>query len=384
MERLQPVIFHDAWGSTISIPSLQGRPIPSARPESELWMGAHENGPAGLDRADAATLADLVALDPERALGADVVERFGPRLPFLLKVLAPGHAISIQAHPSAEQAAQERARSGSEVYDDDQAKPEMLVAISPFEVFVGLRPHAEVAESARRLGVPRLLDIVENARSASDPQHAMLAGVLAVPAGERAQLVREVVEGCVRLEASPDLLGGEAAAIVRIAEDHPDDIGLVVLVLMHHRVLRPGDYIDVPPGVLHSYVSGLGIEVLANSDNVVRAGLTSKTVNVEELLRIVDTRAEGAVGQPVEQAGGTTAYVSHSDRFRLHRVTGNGPTTLPGDGGPRIVLCLRGQATVSCGAERHELGHVESLFVGAHERDVVAEGGGEVYVVTCG
>ena len=92
----------------------------------------------------------------------------------------------------------------------------------------------------------------------------------------------------MRLEAAGDELGDAAAAVVRVAEEHPDDIGLVVLLLMHHRVLQPGEYIDVAAGVLHSYVRGLGIEVLANSDNVVRAGLTSKAVNVAELLRIVD------------------------------------------------------------------------------------------------
>ena len=113
-----------------------------------------------------------------------------------------------------------------------------------------------------------------------DPAHAMLGAVLATPADEVTDLAREVVAACVRLEAAGDEMGDAAAAVVRVAEEHPDDIGLVVLLLMHHRVLQPGEYIDVAAGVLHSYVRGLGIEVLANSDNVVRAGLTSKAVNV--------------------------------------------------------------------------------------------------------
>ena len=104
MDRLTPVIFTDAWGSHVSIASLQGRDIPSAQPESELWMGAHEEGPAGTDRDGGPDLAAVVAADPVGELGEECVARFGPRLPFLLKVLAPGRAISIQAHPSAEQA----------------------------------------------------------------------------------------------------------------------------------------------------------------------------------------------------------------------------------------------------------------------------------------
>ena len=151
MDRLTPVIFTDAWGSNVSIASLQGRDIPSPEPESELWMGAHEEGPAGTDRDGGPDLAAVVAADPVGELGEECVARFGPRLPFLLKVLAPGRAISIQAHPSAEQATTVRATTGDEVYVDDWAKPELLLAISPFEVFVGMREHAEVAELVGRL-----------------------------------------------------------------------------------------------------------------------------------------------------------------------------------------------------------------------------------------
>ena len=153
-----------------------------------------------------------------------------------------------------------------------------------------MRSHAEVADLVTRLGVLRLTDLVEKAAVSDDPAHAMLGAVLATPADEVTDLAREVVAACVRLEAAGDEMGDAAAAVVRVAEEHPDDIGLVVLLLMHHRVLQPGEYIDVAAGVLHSYVRGLGIEVLANSDNVVRAGLTSKAVNVAELLRIVDPR----------------------------------------------------------------------------------------------
>ena len=174
--------------------------------------------------------------------------RFGPRLPFLLKVLAPGRAISIQAHPSAEQATAVRATTGDTVYVDDWAKPELLLAISPFEVFVGMRAHPAVATLAGRLRVPRLTELVEKAAVADDPAHALLGSVLATPADEVAAFAREVVAACVRLESRGGELGDAAAAVVRVAEEHPDDIGLVVLLLMHHRVLQPGEYIDVAAG----------------------------------------------------------------------------------------------------------------------------------------
>ena len=380
MDRLTPVVFTDAWGSLVSIASLQGRDIPSAQPESELWMGAHEGGPSATDRSGGVDLATLIAADAIGELGADCVDRFGPRLPFLLKVLAPGRAISIQVHPTAEQACTVRSATGDAVYVDDWAKPELLLALAPFEVFVGMRTYAEVVELAGRLRVPRFTSLVEQAASAPDPVHAVLAHVLATPADDVDEFARTVVAACVRLEATGDELGIAAAAIVGVAEDHPDDIGLVVLLLMHHRVLQPGEYVDVAAGVLHSYVRGLGLEVLANSDNVVRAGLTSKEVNVAELLRIVDPTAAGIAGRGRTVEPGLDVFDSASDRFVLHRVTPG--RVLPGGRGPRIAFCLRGGVTLSSATRVIELGDAESAFLAAGEGVVDLGGSGEVYVVS--
>jgi mannose-6-phosphate isomerase len=380
VDRLRPVVFNDAWGSHVAIASLQGRDIPTALPESELWMGAHEAGPAGTDRPGEPDLADVVAEDPVRELGSDCVARHGERLPFLLKVLAPGRAISIQAHPTAARAREVRATSGDEVYVDDFAKPELLLAIAPFEVFVGMRSSPEVAELARRLDVPRFTSMVRRAAVEPEPARALLRAVLTTPVDRVSDLVRQVVAACVRLEKDPDELGVAAAAVLDVAEMHPDDIGLVVLMLMHHRVLTPGEYIDVAAGVLHSYVRGIGIEVLANSDNVVRAGLTSKPVNIHELLRIVDPEADGIAGRGCPVAPGVDVYRSASDRFLLHRVEPG--RELPGTGGPRIVFCLRGRVSLTSGAGTVVLEDAASAFVPAHEGAVRLDGVGEVYSVS--
>ncbi|WP_299441083.1 mannose-6-phosphate isomerase, class I [uncultured Phycicoccus sp.] len=378
MDRLTPVVFHDAWGSRVAIASLQGRAAPTAEPESELWMGAHESGPSGTDREGSPHLAAVVAQDPARELGQECVARHGHRLPFLLKVLAPGRAISIQVHPSAEQAREVRATTGDAVYVDDSAKPELLLAIAPFEVFVGMREPAVVAEIGRRLAVPAFSAAVAAGQDADDPAHAVLSAVLATPEAEVAGFVREVVAACVRLSGRADEIGVAAATVVEVAEMHPDDIGLVVLLLMHHRVLAPGEYIDVAAGVLHSYVRGLGVEVLANSDNVVRAGLTSKEVNVPELLRIVDPRAGGVAGHGRVVAEGVEVFDSASDRFLLHRVTPG--RDVPGVG-PRIVFCLRGGITLTSASRSLDLGDAESAFLPAGEGAVRLDGDGEVYVV---
>ncbi|MEO6791058.1 MAG: mannose-6-phosphate isomerase, class I [Ornithinibacter sp.] len=380
MDRLTPVVFTDAWGSYVSIASLQGRPIPSVSRESELWMGAPEAGPSGIDRTGFPDLAAVIAADPERELGSACVTRYGARLPFLLKVLAPGRAISIQAHPTAEQACLVRAVSGDAVYGDDWAKPELLLAIAPFEVFVGMKEHEQVRALARRLGVGALTDMVERSVSSAEPVHALLGAILDTPPEEVAELTREVVAACVRLEGSADAFGTACAAVVRVAEEHPDDIGLVVLLLMHHRLLQPGEYIDVAAGVLHSYVRGLGIEVLANSDNVVRAGLTPKDVNVPELLRIVDPSASGVAGRARVLEPGLEVFDSASDRFLLHRVTPG--RQLPGEGMPRIGFCLRGRVALRGAADAVELTDAESAFIPADEGSVHLEGSGEFYLVT--
>jgi mannose-6-phosphate isomerase len=380
VDRLTPVVFNDAWGSHVALASLQGRDIPTALPESELWMGAHESGPAGTDRPGSPDLAEVVRADPCRELGEECVARHGERLPFLLKLLAPGRAISIQAHPTAAQAREVRATTGDSVYVDDSAKPEMLLAIAPFEVFLGMRPLDEVIEIAGRLAVPRLSAMVEVAATGPEPARALLSAVLATPADRVADLARQVVAGCVRLSEVDDEIGRAAAAVVGVAEMHPDDIGLVVLLLMHHRVLAPGEYIDVAAGVLHSYVRGLGIEVLANSDNVVRAGLTDKTVNVPELLRILDPSATGVPGVARSVGAGLEVHPSASDRFVLHRVRPG--RELPGAGGPRIVLCLRGRVSLSSTDRTLVLEDVESAFLPAWEGAVRLDGVGEVYVVS--
>ena len=385
MDLLEPVLFTDAWGSHVSIASLQGRPIPSAEPESELWMGAHESGPSGITRDGVATtLAEAIRKDPVAELGERCAADFEGRLPFLLKVLAPGRAISIQAHPSAAQAREVRERDGDATYVDDWAKPEMLIAIAPFTVFVGMRTPDEVASLSKRLALPRLTALVEAAVDQPNASHALLDAILTTPASEHTAFARELVAACVRVSASPDDEGHQCAAIARVAEDHPDDIGLAVLLLMYHRVLEPGDYIDVPAGVLHSYVSGLGVEVLANSDNVVRAGLTGKELNVPELLRIVDPDADGSVGhaEPDPQLPATQRFPSHSDRFALRLLHAPDEVLIPGNGTPRIVFCLHGDVALTSREATLALGPVRAAYLSAQDHDVTVTGSGEVFLVT--
>ena len=295
MELLQPVVRPYAWGSRSGIAELQGRPVPAQGPEAELWMGAHPSGPSGLARR-ADKLDAFIAADPDRELGPQVVARFGARLPFLLKVLSAAQALSIQVHPSRAQAqAGFRADNDRGLalddparnYVDDWPKPELLCALTPFEVVAGLRTPADAAGVLRALAVPQLQPLAADLEAAPTP--AALARALGVILDwPDPRLVSDVLDACGPLAAGAGPYAEACAAALRVAADHPGDLGLVALLLMRHLVLQPGQALFMPAGGLHAYLEGTGIEVQANSDNVLRAGLTGKHIDVPELLELLD------------------------------------------------------------------------------------------------
>jgi mannose-6-phosphate isomerase len=389
MDLLQPVIRPYAWGSRYGIAEFQGRAAPSAGPEAELWMGAHPSAPSGLERAGRVTTLDsVIAADPAAELGARCVARFGPRLPFLLKVLAADRALSIQVHPSRAQA-QAGFRAENERglppgdparnYPDDWPKPELLYAVTPFEVLAGLRPRADAARVLRALEVGPLRPLVARLEAASDDRVLadVLASVLQWPAP--GELAAEVARACAGLGGLP------YAAAARVAADFPGDPGVVALLLMRHTVLQPGQAVYMPAGGLHAYLRGTGIEVLANSDNVVRAGLTGKHVDVPELLRLVDPAVEVPVLSPPAVPGRVVRYQTPAPEFGLHVVNpGDRPVDLPGEG-PRIVLCAAGAAEMhSERGDAVKLARGESCFVPAADGAVRCAGPGRFFVAGAG
>jgi mannose-6-phosphate isomerase len=331
--------------------------VPSDGPEAELWMGAHPSTPSVVLRdGQARGLDSVIAGAPARELGADCAARFGGRLPFLLKVLAADKALSIQVHPSRAQAvagfAAENARGlapgdPARNYVDDWPKPELLCALTPFEVLAGMRTPADALELLRTLGVERLraagLELAL-AGGAAGTVSCALATILSWPSDDRAALIDEVAAACARVASGSGAYADACAAIVRVAADHPGDIGIAAALLLRYAVLQPGQAVFMPAGGLHAYLRGTGIELLANSDNVVRAGLTGKQVDVPELLKLLDPAAAVPVLEPVQGLGlaGVGWYETPAPEFRLFRmdVAADG-AGLPGNG-PRIVFCVSG------------------------------------------
>ena len=211
-----------------------------------------------------------------------------------------------------------------------------------------------------------------------------LAAVLEWP--EPAELVAAVVAACARLaSAGSGPYADACAAVVRVAADHPGDLGLVALLLMRHEVLEPGQAVFMPAGGLHAYLRGTGIELLANSDNVVRAGLTGKHIDVPELLALVDPSVSVPVLSPRVLADGVTCFDTPAPEFRLYLIElGGPPVTLPG-AGPRIVLCLDGACVLAGGSgEALDLRRGASCFISAADALVEAAGSARLVLAAPG
>jgi mannose-6-phosphate isomerase len=389
-----------AWGSRTAIAELQGRQVPSPEPEAELWMGAHPSAPSVVERPDGrTTLEAVIAADPAGELGAECVEKFGGRLPFLLKVLAAEKALSIQVHPSRKQAeagfAEENARglaagAAGRNYVDDWPKPEMLFALTRFEMLAGMRSAADAGELFAALAVPELTRIAAEltAGSAENSSAALtraLATLLSWPLAQRSALIAAVVEACERLAIGGGPYSAACAATVRIAGDHPGDMGIVASLLLRHVVLTPGQAVFMRAGGLHAYLHGTGIELMANSDNVVRAGLTGKHIDIPELLKLTDP----SIGLPLiegqDLGNGVAVYESPAPEFRLYRAElGAAAVALPADG-PRLVLCVAGSVSLtSADGAALKTARGESCFLSAADGQVRAAGPGVIFIATTG
>ena len=397
MDLLEPTLQRYAWGSRTAIAELQGRPAPAPQPEAELWMGAHPSAPSSLDRAGARTTLDaVIAADPVGELGVASAARFGGRLPFLLKVLAAEKALSIQVHPSREQAEtgfraeNERGLAPGDKtrnYVDDWPKPEILCAITPFEILAGMRPGADAAALLGALGVGELEPLAAELAGAARPEAltGALSRILTWPAGGRAALVAAVAAACARLAAENGPYAAACAATVRVAGDHPGDLGVVASLLLRHATLLPGQAVFMPAGGLHAYLHGTGIELMANSDNVIRAGLTGKHVDVPELLKLADPAVAVPVIEPRELGAGVSVYDSPAPEFRLYRAEiASGESTLPGDGA-RLVLCMEGAVGLrGSGGRALKAARGEACFLSAADDAVTASGPAVIFLAASG
>lgn len=367
MELLRGAIRTYAWGSRTAIAEFTGRPVPAAHPEAELWFGAHPADPALLETAGGETsLLDALLADPDGQLGAATRSRFGDRLPFLVKVLAADEPLSLQAHPSAEQAAEgylREERLGIPVnspvrnYRDKSHKPELLVALQPFEALAGFRPAARTVELLRALAVSDLDPFIHllNDQSDADGLRALFTTWITAPQPDIDVLVPAVIDGAINyITSGATEFAAEARTVLELGERYPGDAGVLAALLLNRISLAPGESIFLAAGNLHTYLRGVALEVMANSDNVLRGGLTPKHVDVPELLRVLDftPTTEGELRPPTHRDGLGLVYDTPTDEFAVCVLTIDGEhvgheVDAPSrHDGPQILLCTEGATTV--------------------------------------
>ncbi|WP_346619970.1 mannose-6-phosphate isomerase, class I [Blastococcus montanus] len=359
------------WGSRTVIPDLLGEPVPADRPHAELWVGAHPDEPSVL--ADGRPLDKAIAGDPEALLGAAVVERFGARLPFLMKVLAADTPLSLQAHPTPEQAqagfaAEEAAGiphdDPTRTFKDPCHKPELLLALTTFEALCGFRPVEESLHCLAKLQVPELKPTI--AALARGGLRAAIPQLLALPGERRTELVAAVSTAAARFVAAhdPEFINTYRWAAT-LAETYPGDPGVVISLMCNHLKLAPGEAVFLPAGNLHAYLSGAGVEVMASSDNVLRGGLTAKHVDLAALIEVLDF-SDGRVPvlHPVLGPGGLRYPVPVADfdltRCQLDEQSGTLTTR-----GPQLLLCTEGTAVLASADGELTLEKGRSAFVPA-------------------
>ncbi|MFC0602780.1 mannose-6-phosphate isomerase, class I [Streptomyces palmae] len=403
MDRLVNTVRPYAWGSPTAIPELLGV-RPTGEPQAELWMGAHPGAPSRLDRGSGPVpLDEVIAADPKGELGPETVGAFGPELPFLLKVLAAGSPLSLQVHPDRAQAeagyADEEARgvpldAPHRNYKDANHKPELICALTPFEGLCGFRAPAETAELLAALGVDSLKPYVDLAYAHPEPDalRELLTAVLSADREAMAETVEQTGRAAERLAGRPGPWAEACAAYATLARHFPGDPGVIAAMLLNHIRLQPGEALYLGAGVPHAYIEGMGVEIMANSDNVLRCGLTPKHVDVPELLRVV--RFEGGaprVLRPEADPDGEELYDTPIDEFRIsrHVLVGDAAARPLPARTPQILLCTAGSVhlrTTDRGPRHAGTGELvlargESVFVPAGER-VEATGDGTLFRAT--
>ena len=368
--KLENTIQNYAWGSRTAMPGLLGYENPDNEPMAELWMGAHPKAPSLLVKEDGTEveLNRYIENSPDQILGRKLNRTFAGRLPFLFKVLAAGSPLSIQAHPNLEQAAEGFRRENeagiapdafNRNYKDNNHKPEIICALTEYHAMRGFRAPGEIAVNFRKILIPELdaaLTALESVAAspaggsgdslkaaASSAIKVFFTELMRLPEGAKQSLIDKAVD------AADSGTVPEGNWIKRFSGLYPGDVGIVSPLYLNVVVLKPGEAMFLPAGELHAYLEGLGMELMANSDNVLRGGLTPKHVDVPELLSTL-TFSSGKPGKltPVLISDAESAYMTDAPEFFLSRIELNGSYKLPetayGPELPSIFICLEGTA----------------------------------------
>ena len=355
---LKNTIQEYAWGSRAAIPELLGQSIPADTPQAELWMGAHPKAPSqvlsdGLWRS----LPEVIQESPEEMLGQKVAARFFNKLPFLFKVLAAAKPLSIQAHPNKEQAVQGFARENElgipldavhRNYRDDNHKPEIICALTPFWALNGFRRIEETLSLLEEARIPDLAEIVSFLRSHSnrDGLKRFFNHLMTTDSGKQGKIVEQAVNSAEQRTPEEPLW----MWMIKLNEEYPGDIGVLSPLFLNIVRLEPQQAMYLPAGELHGYLKGVGIELMANSDNVLRGGLTPKHIDAQELLAVLNfTDGDLNILSPSNLAAGEAIYSTEAEEFALSAIRINEAASFSSarDRSVEMMMCTEGEVSVT-------------------------------------
>ena len=355
---LKNTIQEYAWGSRTAILELLGQSVPADKPQAELWMGAHPKGPSqvladGLWRS----LPEVIQESPEETLGQEVAARFSNKLPFLFKVLAAAKPLSIQAHPNKEQAGQGFARENElgipldephRNYRDDNHKPEIICALTPFWALNSFRKIGETLRLLEEARVPGLAEIVSFLRS--HPNRGGLKKLfnhlMTMDSGKQRKIVEQAVNSAEKRTNEEPVW----TWMIKLNEEYPGDMGVLSPIFLNLVRLEPQQAMYLPAGELHGYLEGVGIELMANSDNVLRGGLTPKHIDVQELLAVLNFTDGGLnILGPANLAFGEAIYTTEAEEFVLSvmRINKESPFSSARDRSVEMMICTEGNVGVT-------------------------------------
>lgn len=383
MQKLINSLQNYAWGSKTALTELYGIDNPSQQPMAELWMGAHPKSSSQIIVNDAPqSLREVIAADKRGLLGEAVATRFN-ELPFLFKVLCADQPLSIQVHPSKSAAVEGFARenaagipidAANRNYKDDNHKPELVYALTPFQAINGFRPLKEIASLLLPVATahPAIEKFIQSPDAANLSE--LFASLLSMEGEVKARALDILRE---QLSAN---VGEPWQTISSIAEVYPDDSGLFSPLLLNVIELQPGQAMFLFAETPHAYLNGVALEIMANSDNVLRAGLTPKYIDIPELLanlKFVEKPADSLLTVPVQQGNTQTFPIPVEDfAFAIHTLTAE-PLSVEQQSAA-IIFCIEGEAVLASGEQQIVLAPGESAFIAASESPITLSGSGRV------
>ncbi len=379
-----------AWGSYTAIPELLGQKSPSEKPQAELWMGAHPKASSQIEyEGKQVLLSDMIRKYPEKILGKAVAKKFGGNLPYLFKVLAAAKPLSVQAHPDAIQAT-----SGFEMenrlkippdapnrnYKDSSHKPECICALTRFRALKGFRPIPEILLLTEKICPQELKKerMMLETQPDSEGLKQFFQSLMTMPEERKNDVISHALAKAEKFSAEHPAF----REIPELHKEYPWDIGVLSPLFLNLICLEPGQAMFLPAGELHSYLDGVGLELMANSDNVLRGGLTPKHVDVPELLKVLRFEArEVSLITPRQISEYERIYPTPAEEFCLSVIslTSDMSNASFSPSGMEILLCAAGKADMTQDGHLLSLSKGVSVMVPASVRKYSIKGNALIY-----